>query len=102
MMNLDNIIFIDNLPSIDLHGFDRDYANLKINEFIRDNKKMGNEIVVIIHGRGTGTIRRQTEATLRNNKDVMDFKLFYNNIGMTLVKIKIWQIVINYVNINRY
>ena len=36
-MNLEDIIFTDNLPTIDLHGFDKDYARIKINEFIRDN-----------------------------------------------------------------
>ena len=36
-MKLDEIIFIDSLPSLDLHGFDSDYARIKINEFINDN-----------------------------------------------------------------
>lgn len=88
-MNLEDVIFIDNLPSIDLHGFDKEYANIKINEFINDNKKMGNDIVVIIHGRGSGILRRQTDLTLRKNKDVIDYRLFYNNIGSTIVKIRI-------------
>ena len=69
MMNLEDVIFTDNLPTIDLHGFDRDYARVKINEFINDNRKMKNSIIVIVHGIGSG--------------------LFYNNVGMTLVKINI-------------
>lgn len=88
-MNLENIIFTDNLPKIDLHGFDRKYANIKINEFIHDNKKMGNSIVVIIHGIGSGILKDETIRVLKNNKDVIDFRLFYRNIGMTLVKINI-------------
>ena len=88
-MNLEDIIFTDNLPTIDLHGFDKDYARIKINEFIRDNKKMKNSVVVIIHGRGLGILKRETESTLRSNKDVLDHRLFYNNTGMTLVKINI-------------
>ena len=84
-MNLEDIIFTDNLPTIDLHGFDKDYARIKINEFIRDNKKMKNSVVVIIHGRGLGILKRETESTLRSNKDVLDHRLFYNNTGMTLV-----------------
>jgi DNA-nicking Smr family endonuclease len=88
-MNLEDIIFTDNLPTIDLHGFDKDYARIKINEFINDNKKMKNSVVVIIHGRGLGILKRETESTLRSNKDVLDYRLFYNNTGMTLVKIKI-------------
>ena len=88
-MNLEDIIFTDNLPTIDLHGFDKDYARIKINEFISDNKKMKNSVVVIIHGRGLGILKRETDNTLRKNKDVLDYRLFYNNTGMTLVKIKI-------------
>ena len=88
-MNLEDVIFIDNIPSIDLHGFDRDYARIKINEFINDNKKMKNEIVAIIHGRGSGILKDETLKTLKNNKSVSDYRLFYNNTGMTIVKIKI-------------
>lgn len=88
-MNLEDVIFIDNIPSIDLHGFDRDYARIKINEFINDNKKMKNEIVAIIHGRGSGILKDETLKTLKNNKSVCDYRLFYNNTGMTIVKIKI-------------
>lgn len=88
-MNLENVIFIDNLPTIDLHGYDKEYANVKINEFINDNKKMGNEIVVIIHGVGSGILRKQTNLTLRKNKNVVDYRLFYNNVGSTIVKIRI-------------
>ena len=88
-MNLSDVIFIDNLPSIDLHGFDTAYANIKINEFINDNIVMKNDIVVIIHGRGTGKIKEQTHKSLKQNKNVIDYKLFYNNVGITIVKLKI-------------
>lgn len=88
-MNLENVIFIDNIPLIDLHGFDRNYARIKINEFISDNKKMKNDIVAIIHGRGSGILKDETIKTLKKNKNVIDYRLFYNNTGMTIVKIKI-------------
>lgn len=88
-MNLDEVIFIDNLPTIDLHGFDRDYATIKINEFIKDNKKMGNSIVVIVHGIGSGVLKKQTDLVLRKNNDVIEYKLFYRNVGATIVKIKV-------------
>jgi len=88
-MNLNDVIFIDDLPSIDLHGYDMMYANLKINEFIKDNIVMKNEIVVIIHGRGTGKIKEQTHKSLKNNRNVIDYKLFYNNVGITIAKLKI-------------
>ena len=88
-MNLDEVIFVDSLPSIDLHGFDSDYARIKINEFIKDNLSMKNEIIAIIHGIGSGIVKQETHKTLKNNKSVIDFKLFYNNVGVTIVKLKI-------------
>ncbi len=88
-MELNEIIFVDNLPSIDLHGFDTAYANIKINEFINDNIKMKNEIISIIHGRGTGKLKEQTHKTLKNNKNVLDYKLFFNNVGTTIAKLDI-------------
>ena len=36
-MSIDNIVFINNLPSLDLHGFTKDFAIIAINEFIKDN-----------------------------------------------------------------
>ena len=86
-MKLNEIIFIDSLPTLDLHGFDQDYARIKINEFINDNYKMGNYNVVIIHGIGSGIIRRTTHDTLRKNKKVLDYKIFIGNIGCTIVEI---------------
>lgn len=88
-MNLENVIFTDSLPQIDLHGLDRLSARIKINEFINDNKKMKESIIVIVHGVGSGILRLETENTLKHNKNVIDYKLFYNNNGMTIVKIKI-------------
>ena len=88
-MNLDDIIFIENLPSIDLHGLDSDTARVKTLEFINDNIKMKNEIICIIHGIGSGIVKKEVHDTLKHSKDVLDYKLFYNNVGSTIVKLKI-------------
>ena len=88
-MELKDIIFIDNFPKLDLHGFDRETARVATNDFINDNKKLKNEIIVIIHGIGSGIIRKAVHETLRKNRNVLDFKTFYNNNGSTIVKIKI-------------
>lgn len=88
-MNLNEVIFIDNLPSIDLHGFDRDTARVKVLEFINDNKIMKKDIICIVHGIGSGIIKDEIHNTLKRNKDVLEYKLFYNNVGCTIVKIKI-------------
>lgn len=88
-MNLNEVIFLDSFPSIDLHGLDRDSARVKVNEFINDNIILKNDIIVIIHGIGNGILKEEVHRVLRNNKSVLDYKIFYNNIGTTIVKIKI-------------
>ena len=77
------------LPSIDLHGYDRDYARILINEFIYDQYKLKQESIIIVHGNGSGILKRMTQDVLKKNKYVIDYRLFYNNVGMTLVKINI-------------
>ncbi len=88
-MNLNEVIFTDNLPSIDLHGLDRDSARVKVLEFIKDSKVIKNDIICIIHGIGSGIVKEEVHSTLKRNKDVIDYKLFYNNTGCTIVKIRV-------------
>lgn len=88
-MTINEVVFVDSLPKLDLHGFDRDSARVAINDFIRDNKKMGNEVVLIVHGIGTGIVREASVNTLNHNKDVIEFKSVYNNRGCMLVQIKL-------------
>ena len=81
------------LPQIDLHGLDREYSKILINEFIRDNYELRNEKVLIIHGIGTGILKKTTHEVLKNNKLVESYKLDNFNSGTTVVEIrkKIWQ-----------
>ena len=87
-MKLSEIIFFFFFPSLDLHGFDRDYARIKINEFIQDNFVMKNEFIVIVHGVGSGILKQETLDTLKKNKKVEEYQLFKGNIGCTIAKIK--------------
>ena len=77
-----------NLPSLDLPGLDRDYARILINDFILDNYKLKNRKVIIVHGIGTGIIRKTTMETLKNNKYVETYKLDNFNSGTTIVELK--------------
>ena len=97
-MELKEIIFTESLPKIDLHGLDRDTARVQVNDFIRDNIKLKNEIIVIIHGIGSGILKNTVHETLRKNKSVIEYKTLYNNNGSTIVKIRrdeIWTTVKN-------
>lgn len=75
------------LPSLDLHGFDREYARIKINEFIEENCKLKNKKVLIIHGNGTGILKKTTQETLRRNKKVISYKIDNFNSGTTIVEL---------------
>lgn len=88
-MELNEVIFIDNLPSIDLHGLDRDSARVKVIDFIKDNIILKNDVICIVHGIGSGALKGEVHNTLKSNKKVLDYKLFYNNTGCTIVKLKI-------------
>lgn len=88
-MTLNDVIFIDNLPSIDLHGFDRMTARMMINDFIRENMHLKQNIFVIVHGIGSGVLYHETHDALRKNKNVIDYKTYYYNNGCTIVEIKV-------------
>lgn len=78
-----------NLPTLDLHGEDKVGAKVKVNEFIMDNIKLGNQKLLIIHGIGKGILRKEVHNILKKNKKVLEFKLDNFNIGCTYVIIDI-------------
>lgn len=82
------ITLYNNLPSLDLHGIDREYAKILINDFIRDSYNSKEYNVTIIHGNGTGILKKATKETLSKNKYIESFKIDNFNSGMTIVNIK--------------
>ncbi len=88
-MTLNDIIFINNLPTIDLHGFDRETARVITNDFINDNVKLKNAFLVIIHGVGQGILKASVHTTLKSNNRVLEYKRYNFNAGCTIVHIKI-------------
>lgn len=87
--SLNSIIFIDNLPTLDLHGYDALSASVAIDDFVRDNIAMKNTFLVIVHGIGKGVIKRVTIEALRRNRNVIDFKQYMYNSGCTIVQINV-------------
>ena len=83
------ITLFSNCPTLDLHGESSDYARFAINDFINDNYKLKNEYVVIIHGKGSGILKKATQAVLRENKLVEEYKIDNFNDGQTIVKTRI-------------
>ena len=76
------------LPSIDLHGYDRDYARILINEFIDDQYKLKQENIIIVHGNGSGILKKMTQEALKRNKYVKEYKIDNFNSGMTIVTLR--------------
>ena len=84
-----NDIFLDNLPKIDLHGYDRDSARVMVNDFVDEAVIMGYSDIVIIHGIGSGILRMAVKETLDKNKKVLSHHVDGMNNGCTVVKIRV-------------
>lgn len=80
--------FIYYYPSVDLHGYDRISAVIKVKEFICDCIKLKKYDIIIIHGRGTGILKSSVHEFLSKDKNVLSFKLDNMNDGMTIVKLR--------------
>jgi DNA mismatch repair protein MutS2 len=75
------------MPELDLHGEDRIGASIKVNHFIDDNAKIGNEEIAIVHGIGQGILKKEVHKVLKKNKKVVEYNIDCFNDGCTLVKI---------------
>ena len=82
-------IFLKHLPSIDLHGYDTETARVRTNDFINDNLIMKNSKIVIIHGKGTGKVKKSVHETLSQRKDVIKYHTDSLNDGCTIAYINI-------------
>ena len=81
-------IFLNRYPHLDLHGYDREYARMLTNDFINENIILKNDIVVIIHGHGEGIVKASVHETLKENKNVIEYKINIFNDGETIVYLK--------------
>lgn len=86
---MENNIFLKQYPHIDLHGVDRDSAMMLTNDFILENYHLKNETIIIIHGIGSGIVKKYCHEALRTNKHVKEYKTDNFNSGCTIVKLKI-------------
>ncbi len=78
----------NNVPSIDLHGETRDIARVLINNFIDDSYKIGYDKVVIIHGIGTGVLKKEVHKLLENDRRIEKAYIDFFNVGCTIVELK--------------
>ena len=76
-------------PTIDLHGEIESMIEVLVNQFINDNIKMKNSVIVIVHGKSTNILTREVHRVLKENKNVEEYRLDNWNLGQTIVKLKI-------------
>lgn len=81
-------LLTSNIASIDLHGEDRKSAELLVKQFISDQKKLKAGKIVIIHGIGTGILRKQVHEVLKHDKRVENYYIDFLNVGCTIVELK--------------
>ena len=77
-------IFINRLPTIDLHGYDTVSAKVATNDFISDNIILKKDKIIIIHGIGTGLVRQAVHEVLSQNKYVSEYHTLNLNNGCTI------------------
>lgn len=75
-------------PKLDLHGEEVAVIYTIVNEFINDNYKMHNPVVVIIHGKSTNILTKEVHNILKDNKIVLNYHLDNWNVGQTIVYLK--------------
>ena len=82
-------IFLKNLPSLDLHGYDRETSRVATNDFINDNIILKNNKILIIHGKGTGLVKKSVHETLSHRKEVIKYHTDNLNDGCTIAYLNI-------------
>ena len=46
-------------PKIDVHGETYDSVSLILSRFVDENYKLGNRVIVIVHGKGEGILKKR-------------------------------------------
>ena len=85
---INNYFLYNDLPTLDLHGQDRYSAVILTNEFVNDNLKLGNKLIIVVHGKGKEILKTEIHKSLKNNKNVKVFKTDMFNPGATIIELK--------------
>ncbi len=76
---------------VDLRGMASDEAIMELDKYIDNAVLSGITTVTVIHGKGTGTLRKAVQAHLRNHKNISSFRtgtFGEGENGVTIVEIK--------------
>lgn len=78
-------------PAIDLRGLTSEEAILKVDKHLDDSLLAGLDYVEIIHGKGTGRLRKAVHEYLKTKNQVENYRFGDENeggVGVTIVKLK--------------
>ena len=82
------MIISNKTPHLDLHGEVTSMVEVLVNEFIKDNYALNNDVLIIIHGKSTNILTKEVHRVLNNNKLVKKFYINNWNLGETIVEIE--------------
>ena len=86
-MSKDYNPFLNMLPTIDIHGLNRDMVKSILDDFINDNVKLKNNKIVVIHGKGKGILYNEVHILLKKDKRVKRYYLDGFNTGLTIIEL---------------
>ena len=89
MNRIINDPFTARYPKLDIHGETTLTCIAIIKSFINDNYKLKNKNIIIIHGKGTGALKKTTHEYLKGHKLVEKYYIDGLNDGQTIVELKI-------------
>lgn len=80
--------FLYNVPRIDVHGFDSTEAVATLKSFIDDYTRIDAKTLIIVHGKGSGILKKATHEYLSKDKRVFEYKTNNYNEGETIIILK--------------
>lgn len=75
-------------PRLDLHGEEVALVYALVTEFINYNYKIGNNEIIVIHGKSTNVLTKEVHFVLKNNMLVEKYFLNNWNLGETIILLK--------------
>ena len=76
---------------LDVRGLTLDEALLRVDKYLDDAYMAGISVITIIHGKGTGVLRKGIQDMLRNEENIKSFRLGRideGGSGVTVVEFK--------------
>ena len=80
--------FTFHFPRKDIHGETSSTCIAVIDSFIKDNIKLKNKNIIIIHGKGSGVLKKATHNYLKRHKNVSKYYINGLKDGETIVELK--------------